>query len=67
MPKILDIPKKEILAPTQRAMKEYDMIKDGNKVLVAVSGGKDSLSLLHTLLYLKSRLPFKFEIGNNSL
>jgi hypothetical protein len=31
------------------------MIKDGDKVLVALSGGKDSLTLLHMLLQIKVR------------
>lgn len=39
------------------------MIKDGDKVLVALSGGKDSLSLLHILKYFQTVAPIKFEIG----
>ena len=39
------------------------MIKDGDRVLVALSGGKDSLALVHILLYFKSVAPIKFEIG----
>ena len=32
-----------------QALEEYDMIRDGDRVMVCLSGGKDSLSLLHTL------------------
>ncbi len=32
-----------------QALEEYGMIEDGDRVLVCLSGGKDSLSLLHTL------------------
>ena len=34
---------------TPQAVEEYNMIRDGDRVLVCLSGGKDSLSLLHTL------------------
>ena len=36
------------LLPPQ-AIEEYHMLQDGDRVLVCLSGGKDSLSLLHTL------------------
>jgi tRNA(Ile)-lysidine synthase TilS/MesJ len=32
-----------------QALEEYNMIRDDDKVLVCLSGGKDSLSLLHSL------------------
>lgn len=32
-----------------QAVKEYDMIREGDRILVCLSGGIDSLSLLHTL------------------
>jgi tRNA 2-thiocytidine biosynthesis protein TtcA len=45
------------------AIRDYDMIRDGDRVLVALSGGKDSLSLLHVLKYFQSVAPIKFDIG----
>ena len=39
----------------------YDLIKEGDKVLVGFSGGKDSLTLIHTLKRMQKKAPFKFE------
>ncbi len=45
-----------------KAIKDYNLIEDGDKLLVAVSGGKDSLSLLKMLLERKKWAPVKFDI-----
>ena len=42
-------PTKSILKPMMKAIEEYQMILNGDKVLLCLSGGKDSLSLLHAL------------------
>ena len=39
------------------------MIREGDRVLLGVSGGKDSLSLLHILLHLQKSAPVRFELG----
>lgn len=39
----------------------YNLIKEGDKVLVGFSGGKDSLTLIHALKRMQSKAPFKFE------
>ena len=40
---------------------KYELIKEGDKVLIGFSGGKDSLTLLHTLKRMQRHAPFKFE------
>lgn len=42
-------PPKQIFKPFLRAATEFSMVSDGDRVLVCLSGGKDSLSLLHTM------------------
>ncbi|KAJ8971596.1 hypothetical protein NQ314_000621, partial [Rhamnusium bicolor] len=62
----LNCPQKTIWQPAVEAITEYDMIQDGDKVMVCLSGGKDSLSLLHTLLQYQNYVQNKgllFSIG----
>ena len=54
----------ELIAVSRRAGKaigDYDMLQEGDKVAVAVSGGKDSISLLHVLRHRQSVSPVNFE------
>jgi len=44
-----------------KAILDYDMLQEKDKLLVAVSGGKDSLSLLKLLAMRKARAPIKFD------
>ncbi len=47
---------------TGRAIIDYHMLNDGDKIAVAVSGGKDSLTLLKVLHDRKSFVPIKYDI-----
>ena len=54
----------ELSAVSRRAGKaigDYAMIKEGDRIAVAVSGGKDSISLLHVLRHRQKVAPIKFE------
>ena len=53
----------ELIAVSRRAGKaigDYQMLQEGDRVAVAVSGGKDSISLLHVLRHRQSVAPVKF-------
>ena len=53
---------KRIVRLCAMACTDYGMIKDGDKIAVAMSGGKDSYVLLDALLKLKARAPVHFDI-----
>ncbi|MEG2310837.1 MAG: ATP-binding protein [Clostridia bacterium] len=51
-----------IISQARRAIEDYNMIDDGDKIAIALSGGKDSLTLLYALNNLKRFNKKKFEI-----
>ncbi|KAK1746329.1 sulfurtransferase-related protein [Skeletonema marinoi] len=55
-------PPPKMMRSITQAMIQWDMIQDGDRLLLGLSGGKDSLSLLHCLLEFQRKLPIKFDI-----
>ena len=52
----------KLLNAMGRAMGRFSMLRPGEKVAVAVSGGKDSLSLLHAMVAYRKRAPFPYDL-----
>ena len=53
---------KRLLSFVRRAVDDYNMIEDGDRIAVGVSGGKDSLALLETLAEMRRFYPKKYEV-----
>ncbi len=52
----------QIMSKTRRAVDQFNMIEEGDKIAVGLSGGKDSLALLYSLAGLRRFYPKKFEV-----
>ncbi len=63
MSSFIQKPPKSLLRRVGRAIADYRMIRDGDRILLGVSGGKDSLSLLHILAHLRTYAPVRFDLG----
>jgi len=53
---------KRIRRQAGEAIADFNLIEEGDRVMVCLSGGKDSYGLLDTLIYLKNKAPISFEL-----
>jgi tRNA 2-thiocytidine biosynthesis protein TtcA len=53
---------RKLLRAAAEAVRDFDLIAHGDRILVAVSGGKDSYTLLHVLMRMRQRAPVDFEL-----
>ncbi|MEQ8186749.1 MAG: tRNA 2-thiocytidine(32) synthetase TtcA [Candidatus Eremiobacterota bacterium] len=58
----MDKLEKKILYKIGEANKKFNLIENGDRIMVGLSGGKDSWSLLHLLNILRQKVPFKYEL-----
>lgn len=52
---------KKIMSKLGKTNAEFELIEEGDKILVGLSGGKDSLTMIHAMKEQQRRAPFKFE------
>jgi len=52
---------KKIMSKLGKTNAEFTLIEEGDKILVGLSGGKDSLTMIHAMKEQQRRAPFKFE------
>ena len=52
----------KILSHMRKAIEEYNMIEENDKIAICLSGGKDSITMLHAFKNLQRFYPKKFEI-----
>ena len=53
----------QLMSYTRRAVDDYQLIENNDHIAIGISGGKDSLSLLHSLAGLRRFYPNKFTLS----
>jgi len=53
---------KKLRGGAGRAIADFNMIEDGDRIMVCLSGGKDSFTMLHILMSLQKHAPIKFDL-----
>ncbi|SRR6266540_5571466 len=61
-PERLEVLRKKIARHMGEAIREWNLIEEGDRILVGISGGKDSYSLLEFLRYFQGRAPVRFDL-----
>lgn len=52
----------QVMSKVRKALDDYNMISEGDKIAVGISGGKDSLTLLYALSEIQKYYPIRFEL-----
>ncbi len=53
---------RRLIRAAAEAIRDFELVAGGDRILVAVSGGKDSYTLLHVLMRLRERAPVDFDL-----
>ena len=53
---------KKLIRNTSKAIEDFKLIEEGDRIMVCMSGGKDSYVMLDVLKHLKSKAPIHFEL-----
>ena len=49
--KTINLSRKKIISSTGKALKDFSMIENGDKIMVCISGGKDSYTMLEMFIH----------------
>lgn len=52
----------KLMSPVRKACEDYNMIEEGDKIAIGISGGKDSLTLLYALASMRRFYPKKYSL-----